>query len=452
MKNDLTIIFYTANYLDEKNPYFLENVKKQLLKAAGGLPIISVSQKPIDFGQNICVGDIGRSHLNIYRQILIGCKEAKTEFVAMAEDDILYSWEHFHSPQYYPKSEVFLYDMNKLSLFTWTKPPVFSFRHNRVVVNQLIAPRKMLVEALEERFKRYDELKAQGVPEEKIIHYWGDPGRYEKYLGVTERKTDNFMSTCPSIVFTHEYAYGYEFNHGSKKRKGDLRIVEVEKWGRADEILKLYYPSNNEKELWDRLAEKNALYYINSDKGKGITEEEFRKSGGVDYVQYITSDKMIMDRFNLKESSILEIGCGVGRMTEYMSYDFMRVIGIDVSGKMIGKAKARLQKNNIEFIETDGKKIPLVDNCIDLVFSYLVFQHMKNREIVEDNFKEAYRVLKPQGLFKVRIRSDKVDLDHWWGGVEYTEQSIGELIKKVGFKLLKTEPVGNYGFWLWLEK
>jgi len=72
--------------------------------------------------------------------------------------------------------------------------------------------------------------------------------------------------------------------------------------------------------------------------------------------------------------------------------------------------------------------------------------------MVESNFKEVYRVLKNGGLFKVRIRSDKVDKSRWWGGVEYTEQSIGKLIKEVGFKLLKTETVGSYGYWLWLEK
>lgn len=245
--NDLTIIYYTANYLDETNPYFLDNTKKQLIKAADGLPIVIVSQKPTMFGPNstnIVLGDIGRSHLNIYRQILMGCKAATTKYVAMAEDDILYSYEHFHSPEYLPKGDVFVYDMNKLSLFTWTKPPLFSFRHNRMVVNQLIAPREMLIEALEERFERLNELKAQGRKEEDIIKNWGDPGRYERLLGVTERKTDNFMCTCPSIVFTHEYAYGYQFNHGKRKRLGDLRIIELPYWGRAEDVLKLFYESN----------------------------------------------------------------------------------------------------------------------------------------------------------------------------------------------------------------
>lgn len=241
---DLSIIYYTANYLDDTNPYFLENTKNQLIKAADGLPIVIVSQKPTMFGPNstnVVVGDIGRSHLNIYKQILIGCKAASTKYVAMAEDDILYSWEHFHSDHYLPPEDTFMYDMNKVSLFTWTKPPVYSFRHNRMVVNQLIAPREMLIEAMEERFKRLEELLAKGKKVEDIIKNWGDPGRYENHLGVTVRKVDNFMCTSPSIVFTHEFAYGYQFNHGKKKRLGDLRIIELPYWGKAEDVLKLFY-------------------------------------------------------------------------------------------------------------------------------------------------------------------------------------------------------------------
>lgn len=241
---DLSIIYYTCNYLDETNPYFLNNTKNQLIRAADGLPIVVVSQKPTVIGpncKNIVLGDIGRSHLNIYKQILIGCKAAKTKYVAMAEDDILYSWEHFHSDSYLPKDDEFMYDMNKLSLFTWTKPPLFSFRHNRQVVNQLIAPRQLLIDAMEERFARLEVLRSKGTPENDILSNWGDPGRYERHLGVTERKTNNFMCTCPSIVFTHEFAYGYQFNHGKKKRLGDLRIIELPYWGRAEDVLKLYY-------------------------------------------------------------------------------------------------------------------------------------------------------------------------------------------------------------------
>lgn len=241
--NNLTVIYYTSNYLDEHNPYFLNNTKEALLKAAGDLPIIIVSQKPTMFGKNsknICLGDIGRSHLNIYRQMLIGAKEAETDYIALAEDDIFYSYEHFHNNYIGKWPDVMLYDMNKLSLFTWTKPPVYSFRHDRMVVNQLIAPRLRFIDALEERFERVREMMEDGKKEEQIIKYWGDLGRYEDILGVTVQKTKTFMCTCPSIVFSHENAFGY-LNHGSRKRLGDLRILEVPYWGRAEDMLKKYY-------------------------------------------------------------------------------------------------------------------------------------------------------------------------------------------------------------------
>jgi len=236
-KNDLTVIYYTSNWLDTHNPFFLENTKKQLLIAIDDLPLISVSHKPIAFGQNICVGDIGRSHLNIYRQILTGARVAKTKYVALAEDDILYSYEHFH--YYLPEKDRFAYDMNKWSIFTWTKPPLFSFRTKRKVVNSLIAKREMLVAALEERFKKFDELIAQGKKEEEIIHYWGDPGRYESNLGVTVRETEEFYSECPNIVFSHPEAFGY-LSRGTRKRLGDLKAIELPYWGRAEDVLKLY--------------------------------------------------------------------------------------------------------------------------------------------------------------------------------------------------------------------
>lgn len=232
-KNDLTVIYYTSNWLDTHNPYFLENTKKQLLIAIGDLPLISVSQKPIAFGKNICVGKIGRSHLNIYRQILIGAKEAKTKYVAMAEDDILYSHEHFH--YHLPEKDVFSYNMAKWSLFTWTKPPLFSFRNNRKVVNSLIAKRDMLVSALEERFNKFKRVKEDQIP----LHYWGDPGRYEQKLGVTVRETEEFYTTETNIVFSHPEALGYE-TRGERKRLGDIRAYEIPYWGRAKDILKLY--------------------------------------------------------------------------------------------------------------------------------------------------------------------------------------------------------------------
>lgn len=237
-KDDLTIIYYTSNQLEKNNPYFVENTKKQLIEAAGDLPITIVSQFPTIFGPNstnIVLGDIGRSHLNIYKQMLIGAKASQTKFVATAEDDIFYSYQHFHSEL--PKERVFLYDMSKWSIFTWIKPYQYTYR-DRQVINQVIVERDLLIEVLEERFARVTELlKTQ--PLEKIIRYWGDFGRYEGLLGVTVRPTAHFFCSVPSLVFTHEDAFGY-LNHGNRKRLGNPRAFDIPVWGRADDIMKLY--------------------------------------------------------------------------------------------------------------------------------------------------------------------------------------------------------------------
>ena len=244
---EMTIVYYTSNYLDDKNPYFLENTRKQLLTAIGDRPMVIVSQKPTLFGSNsvnVNLGDIGRSHFNLYWQILQGAKAAKTKWVALAEDDILYSPQHFNI-QYFVKPEFmekdyFLYDMNRVSIFTWSKPPVFSYRFKRVVVNQLVAKRQMLIDALEERFKKLEELRKIGWPERKIEKYWGDPGRYEGILGVTVQPTYEYNAWVPSVVFSHDLAYGYEFNQGRKKKLGDLRITALADWGTATQIMSLW--------------------------------------------------------------------------------------------------------------------------------------------------------------------------------------------------------------------
>jgi hypothetical protein len=236
---DITVVYYTCNYLEKENPVFVKNTKEQLIKAIGDHPLVSVSHEPMDFGHNVCVGDIGRSHFNIYYQMLEGCKAAKTEYIALAEDDIFYSYDHFHT--YVPKRKDFAYDMQKLSIFTWTKPPMYSFRTKRRVVNQLIARRTAMIEALEERFERRKVLHKEGWDDARISSKWGDIGRYENLLGVTVREAEEFHCGTPSIVFTHPKAYGYETNHGSKKRLGDIRMFDIPEWGKASDMVRYYY-------------------------------------------------------------------------------------------------------------------------------------------------------------------------------------------------------------------
>lgn len=106
MKSLITAIYYTSNRENEK---FERNIRNRILTQTSfmhsidgklPMPIISVSQKPIDFGKNICVGKKYPCDINIWRQKLIACKAATTPFVITTEADCLYPPEYF---QYIPR-------------------------------------------------------------------------------------------------------------------------------------------------------------------------------------------------------------------------------------------------------------------------------------------------------------------------------------------------------------
>lgn len=223
--SDLTCIYYTANVISD---HFAHNVQGQLLKALDGLPLISVSKKPIKLGENICVGDTPRSHLNIYRQALIGAKAAKTEYIALAEDDVLYSPEHFKQRGSPGK---FAYNLGTWSIFTWSNPAIFTHKGGgRRNLNALICERDLFIRAMEERFLRWpDDAKVD-------ISVWAEPGKYEKYLDVSIQQTETFYTNPPNIVFSHETALAFE-NLGTRKRLGEIRATEIPYWGTAQQVM-----------------------------------------------------------------------------------------------------------------------------------------------------------------------------------------------------------------------
>lgn len=229
-KDDLTCILYTAGVIPE---YFARHTREQLLKAIDDLPLIVVSKQPLDLGynsQNIVV-TTPRSHVNIYRDALTGAKAAQTKYIALAEDDVLYSPEHFRHRSSPGK---FAYNLAAWSIFTWNDPPMFSHKGKvRKNLNSLICERELFIEAMEERFARYpDETKISNK-------LWAEPGKYERQLGVTIRETEDFYANPPNIVFSHETELSYE-GLGTKKRIGEFRAFSIPYWHNAEYIRKMY--------------------------------------------------------------------------------------------------------------------------------------------------------------------------------------------------------------------
>lgn len=215
--SDLSIVYYTANTLP---PKFAQNTLKQLQKASEGLPFIRVDKDSMT----------PASHVGIYRQALSGAKQAKTRFIALVEDDVLYSPAHF---KYRPKNAPFAYNLGAWSIFTWGEPMFTHKGKVRKNLNSLICEREAFIEAMEERFRKYpDESKIK-------IDVWAEPGRYEKHLGVTEQPTEEFYTNPPNIVFSHQSELSYK-KMGTKKRVGEYRAYSIPFWGDASKIRAMY--------------------------------------------------------------------------------------------------------------------------------------------------------------------------------------------------------------------
>lgn len=118
MSKDFTVLYYSANTENEK---FESIVRQNILKQKESLPLVSVTQKPLEnFGLNICVGKQYNCYGNEFRQIQIGLNEVQTEYVLVTEADVLYPPQYFQfTPQdadYYRYANVwvnYVLDINK---------------------------------------------------------------------------------------------------------------------------------------------------------------------------------------------------------------------------------------------------------------------------------------------------------------------------------------------------
>ncbi len=223
--NDITIIMLTANRVPKR---WAEYHKEKLIEAAGNSPIITLSREPLDWGINLLDREPYKIS-NIYFQLLRGAKTATSDYIAVAEDDTLYPKEHF---EYRPPADTFAYNMNRFGIFRWSRIPTY-FWKDRISNSTLIAPRSLLIEALEERFYKYPD----GTPP----HFTGELGRpnIEEKLGLNKRKTSWFSTEVSVVRIDHELGID-RLSRTHRKGMGILRAYDIPYWGRAEDIVKKF--------------------------------------------------------------------------------------------------------------------------------------------------------------------------------------------------------------------
>lgn len=154
-----------------------------------------------------------------------------------------------------------------------------------------------------------------------------------------------------------------------------------------------------------------------------------------------------------KGETVLDLGSG-GGFDCFLALkkvgDAGQVIGVDMTPKMITKARNnadKINQSNIEFRLGEIENIPVADEVIDVIMSNCVINLSPDKKRV---FQEAFRVLKPGGRLAI---SDVVAYDALpsnvkedmalYAGCVAGAESINELesiLGQVGFSNIRIQP------------
>jgi SAM-dependent methyltransferase len=141
--------------------------------------------------------------------------------------------------------------------------------------------------------------------------------------------------------------------------------------------------------------------------------------------------------------TVLDIGCGIGRIELAVAPRVAAITAIDVSPHMIDEARRRCRDlANVNFQECDGRNLTAFDDrSFDLILAIDSFPCMfaANPEIPARNLRDCARLLRPGGTLLILNYSYRSD-------GEADQRDIAQLASANGFTVLRS---GTHDFALW---
>lgn len=151
------------------------------------------------------------------------------------------------------------------------------------------------------------------------------------------------------------------------------------------------------------------------------------------------------------KTSLLEIGCGHGRDSEFFIKNGLAVIATDMSEEMIKICK----KKNINALELDFYNLHTINKTFDAIWALNCLLHVE-KEKLPKVLMEINTVLNPSGLFFMGVYGGDDSEGVWEGDIyspprffsSYTDEHIKEVISQyfeiISFKRIETGGVRHF--------
>ena len=148
-------------------------------------------------------------------------------------------------------------------------------------------------------------------------------------------------------------------------------------------------------------------WVFNNETGDELTLKAFVETGDKEVQRYIRL--LQLEKFQFENSTLLEIGSGIGRMTSSFTNRCRAVIAADVDSAFLERCRQTVARfGRIDRLSTlhvaNGKTLGRADKSVDMTFSYITLQHCQPQDAL-NLVSEAIRVTRSGGLIVLNFRT-----------------------------------------------
>ena len=96
---------------------------------------------------------------------------------------------------------------------------------------------------------------------------------------------------------------------------------------------------------------------------------------------------------------LLEIGAGYGAATSYLQTRVPRVTSLEYAHNSVLKLRSQSSNSPASAVRGDAAHLPFACQVFSSALAILVLHHLKSTQLQDRMFAEAFRVLRPGGIF-----------------------------------------------------